>query len=53
MEVFELFSLRVEEPISASENIDADITGIERHILGGTDKHSLLNQGNDTPVSGK
>ena len=53
VEVFELFSLGVKEKINKPETIDADITGIERRILGGIDEHSFLNKGNETQVSGK
>ena len=48
MEDFELFFLGVKETIYQPETIDSDITGIERRILRGTDKHSLLNKGKDT-----
>ena len=36
---FELSSLGVKELIIAPENLDTDINGIERRILGVTDKH--------------
>ena len=50
---FELSSLGVKELIIAPENLDTDINGIERRILGVTDKHSLPNKGNDPQGSGK
>ena len=53
MEVFELLFLGVEEPINASETMGADTIDIERRIFGGTEKHSFLNKGNKTQVSGK
>ena len=42
VEAFEMFLLVVKESISKSETIDSDITGIERLILGGNDKHLIL-----------
>ena len=48
-----MFLLGAEETINKPETIDAEITGIERHILGGNDKHLLLTKGNDTQGSGK
>ena len=50
VEGFEMFSLGVEETINEIYLIDADITGIERRIFGGTDEHSFLNKGNKIQV---
>ena len=41
----------VEEKINEKDIIEADITEIERLVLGGTDKHSFLNKGNETQGS--
>ena len=46
VEGFEMFRIGVNKPISASKTMDAYITGIERCILGGSDKHTFLNKGN-------
>ena len=53
VERFELLFIGVEETINEPKTIDSNITGINRRILGGTKKHSLLNKGNDTQGSGK
>ena len=39
VEGFQLFSLVFEEIINEPEMIGANTTGIERRIIGGTDKH--------------
>ena len=38
-----MFSLGVEEVMSATETEDSEITGIEWQILGGTNKQQFLN----------
>ena len=48
MESFEPLLLVSKETIIKPETIDAKNTGIERTILGGTDKKSFLNKGNET-----
>ena len=46
-----MYSIRVEEAINEPGKIDNNITGIEKHILGGTDEHYFLNKGNKTEGS--
>ena len=53
MDGYELLLLEFKETINKPETIDADITGMERRTLGGTDKQSFLNKGNYTQGSGK
>ena len=50
---FELLMIGVEETINKPETIDANISGIERRIIRGTDEHPLLKKGNETKVSVK
>ena len=53
VEGFEMFSLGVNETINKPDTIEANITGIDRRIFGGNDKHSFLNKCNNTQVSGE